>query len=491
MSQVPFCAGAYMDSSIAYDAQRSVNLFLEQGNNDNSRGPLSKNINKLVGTPGTKVWQALTDTTGAGIRALYVCSVQNILVVVIGSSVWCIDSANNKVKINGLIGTNTGPLSISDNGFQCAIADGNAWYFNIPPSPLNLAVTTTIVSLNAKASTVNFNDTFLLFQTPDSPVFYSTGNDNVTLNPLDYASLESYPQNITAMAVMNGYIWIFGSTRSEIWVDSGNPLFSFTRVPGTIVEAGCINAYVVSELSNCLVWLGGDLRGSPIVYQSSGFSFQRISTHAMEEIFASYDYSAAYSSSYMQNGHWFYVINFPNDAATWVWDQTTALWHERAYNNPITGLEECALPSCYAAFNGQIIVGDRRNNYLYILDTKTYTDGANADPIIRIRSTPHYFELDNYQRMYWQSLQIDMQVGVATQTGQGEFPVALLDISNDGGFTWSFQRQATIGAVGNYRTRVIFWRLGQSRNRVFRLTISDPVDVQIFGASARERVGAS
>ncbi len=124
------------------------------------------------------------------------------------------------------------------------------------------------------------------------------------------------------------------------------------------------------------------------------------------------------------------------------------------------------------------------------LDDKTYTDGTEQAAIVRIRSTPHYFSLDNYQRIFWESLQIDMQVGIADQAGQGSNPVALLDWSDDGGMTWNIQRESSIGVVGNYTQRVIFWRLGKSRNRVFRLTITDPVGVQIFGASAREMVGA-
>lgn len=487
--QIPFCSGAYQDSSVQFDCQRSLNLFMENGNSDASRGPLSKNINKLIGTPGTKPWKALTYNSGAGFRASYVCSIQNILVVVLNNTVWCIDSSGNTQQVSGILSTDSGALSIADNGFQCAIADGNAWYFNIPASPLTGTVP-ALISLNSAASKVVFNDTFLLFQTPNSPVFYISGNDNVTLDPLDYASLSSYPQNITAMASLNGYIWIFGSNRGEIWVDSGNATFSFTRIPGTVIETGCVNAYVISELSNCLVWIGGDLRGSPIVYQSSGFSFQRISTHMIEEKFASYDMSVAYSCSYMQNGHWFFIVNFPNDNITWAWDQTTTLWHERAYTVPETGEEQCALPACYSSFNGQIVVGDRRNGQLYTLDDKTYTDGVEQAAIVRIRSTPHYFSLDSYQRIYWQSLQVDMQVGISDQTGQGSNPVALLDWSDDGGMTWNIERQAFIGAVGQYAQRVIFWRLGKSRNRVFRLTITDPINVQIFGASARETVGA-
>lgn len=68
------------------------------------------------------------------------------------------------------------------------------------------------------------------------------------------------------------------------------------------------------------------------------------------------------------------------------------------------------------------------------------------------------------------------------QRFQGEDPKLMLEWSDDNGATWSNQRTASLGKVGEYQTRVKFHRLGQSRNRVFRISISDPVKRVILGA---------
>ena len=37
--------------------------------------------------------------------------------------------------------------------------------------------------------------------------------------------------------------------------------------------------------------------------------------------------------AYQEQGHTFYVLNFPTAGATWVWDVTTDVWHERGFWN--------------------------------------------------------------------------------------------------------------------------------------------------------------
>ena len=80
------------------------------------------------------------------------------------------------------------------------------------------------------------------------------------------------------------------------------------------------------------------------------------------------------------------------------------------------------------------------------------------------------------------ALQVDMEAGVGLVTGQGNDPQAMLRWSDDGGHTWSNYHSRTIGAIGKYATRVIWRRLGIAFQRVYELSISDPVKVVILGA---------
>jgi hypothetical protein len=84
-----------------------------------------------------------------------------------------------------------------------------------------------------------------------------------------------------------------------------------------------------------------------------------------------------------------------------------------------------------------------------------------------------------------------MQTGVGLASGQGSDPKAMLQWSDDGGHTWSNEQWASIGKIGERLARVRWRRLGRSRDRVFKVTITDPVRVVILGASTEFTVGVS
>jgi len=81
--------------------------------------------------------------------------------------------------------------------------------------------------------------------------------------------------------------------------------------------------------------------------------------------------------------------------------------------------------------------------------------------------------------MKFASFELDMEVGVGKEVGQGTEPQVFLQYSDDGGFTWSSEIWLNIGPLGNYRRRVIWRRLGIARDRVWKVSGSDPVFYQI------------
>lgn len=59
-----------------------------------------------------------------------------------------------------------------------------------------------------------------------------------------------------------------------------------------------------------------------------------------------------------------------------------------------------------------------------------------------------------------------------------------LEYSNDGGYNWSNKRERSVGMIGEYEHRVKFNRLGSFRNRVFRISTSSPIDLELLGGVA-------
>jgi hypothetical protein len=64
-------------------------------------------------------------------------------------------------------------------------------------------------------------------------------------------------------------------------------------------------------------------------------------------------------------------------------------------------------------------------------------------------------------------------------------PKAMLRWSNDGGSTWSNEHWTSIGQLGKYKNRAIWRRLGMARDRVFEVSISDPVNAVIVSANLK------
>jgi hypothetical protein len=59
----------------------------------------------------------------------------------------------------------------------------------------------------------------------------------------------------------------------------------------------------------------------------------------------------------------------------------------------------------------------------------------------------------------------------------------MLRWSDDGGTTFGNEHWTTIGAAGRYQNRALWRRLGQARDRVYEMSISDPVKRDIVGAT--------
>lgn len=131
-------------------------------------------------------------------------------------------------------------------------------------------------------------------------------------------------------------------------------------------------------------------------------------------------------------------------------------------------------------YAGLHLVGDYRTGAVFALDLDYYQDGT--DPLPAIRAAAHIAGPD-YTWIIHNRLQVDMETGVGLNNGQGRVPEVLLDWSNDGGHTWSNQLSASMGKMGKYGARVRWNRLGRAKDRVYRLTITDPVKRVILGAA--------
>jgi hypothetical protein len=288
---------------------------------------------------------------------------------------------------------------------------------------------------------------------------------------------------LVSSIVNQSQVWLFGTNSVEVWYNSGNADFPLQRIQGAFNEIGCAATFSVAKLDNGLFWLGQDARGTGMVYRANGYTGVRISTHAVEWQIQQYDtISDATAYTYQQDGHSFYVLNFPSANTTWVYDVATQAWHERA--GWVNGAFTRHRAECQTFFNNSVTVGDYQNGNLYAFDLDVYADHDRVQKWLR-----SWRALDtgqnNLKRTAHHSLQLDCESGVGLQTGQGDDPQIMLRFSDDGGHTWSREQWSSMGRIGQYYKRVFWRRLGMTlklRDRVYEISGTDPVKVAIMGA---------
>lgn len=472
-----FIGPSYTLTSVNADCQRCINLYPEL---DETGTGKEKEVASLVGTPGLKLLASI----GSGpVRGVYTAST-GTLYVVSGNTLFKVDSGWNSQTLGTLL-SNSGPVSLADNGIQLFLVDGTNGYY----VTLATDVFTQVTDPNfLGADQVATQDGYFIFNEPGTKKFYISGLEAVTFNALDIASKEGTPDNIVGLVSDQRNLYLFGSLSTEVFYDSG-ATFPFERIQGAYIPVGCMAAFSIAKLQQAVYLLGQDTNGRGIVYRVQGYQAQRISTHALEKVisgFSASSLSSARAWTYVQGGHGFYCLNFPGAESTWVFDTTTNLWHERASLN--LGTLTRHKSDCAAFAYGNNIVGDYQSGNVYALDSQTYSD--NGSPIPRIRSAPHITE--GLNRVFHSHFQLDMETGVGIDgSGQGTSPLAVLQWSDDGGHTWSNEKQASPGAIGATLTRVLWRRLGASRDRVYRVRITDPVKVVLLGADLGLEQGAN
>ena len=473
--KIPFVGSSYQARSLNADAQRALNCYVEMDNNS-PRAPIA-----LYGTPGT----VLSFTLPAG-------PVRNCLTEggytwwVSGNAVYRVSSSFVVTTI-GSIGTSTGEVGMVSNGQQILIVDGSKGYLVSVATATMAAISSTAFPNGVKRAAYQ-DGYFIVTGNLDSQSFYinQTAYDGATWDALDFASAEGSPDSTLGVISSHRELWLFGQNSTEIWSNTGNADFPFVRSGNTFIEQGCAAAGTVAKADNTVFWLGSDQRGAGVVWRANGYSPQRISNHAMEREIQGYSTIAdAYAFTYEQEGHIFYVLTFPTASKTWVYDAAVQAWHERAWRNPSTGALLRWRATCHTFNAGLHLVGDFETGNVYSLNLNTYTD--NGDPILRLRSTIATENLQN--RMFYSQLQVEMETGVGLATGQGVAPLLMLRYSNDGGHVWSNEKVATVGKVGEYAARAQFTRLGAGRNRVWEISMSDPVKFVVLNSDVDIELG--
>ena len=468
---------SYRSASVAADPAECINWLVEGLNDANAKAQA-----RLAPCPG---FTEFADLSPGPIRAQFKTT-DDRLFVVSGFNFYEVDSAGTGT-VRGTVAVDGLPATICSNGAaggQLFITAGDLGYC------YDLNTNTLTKELASGAAMGAFlSNRFIALNSDLSLIRYSGIDDGTAWDPTYFAQRSLAGDPWVSMKVVNSELWLLGSLTSEVWTTQHDFQDPFAPIPGAVFNMGNAAPFSMETINSILCWVGQSTEGAGTIVRANGYAAERISTHPVESAIQSYiNLADAVSFSYVDEGHMFWVCNFVDGGRSWCWDAVTNLWHERGYWNPLTyEFEALRVNQHCVGFGKTHLVGDRDGGILYLMDNQTATDvDGSGMRRLRVFRGP---ESEDEEMMFLPWLQIDMQTGIGTSTGQGVDPQAMLQVSRDGGRTWDAELWAPIGKIGQYGAQVVWRMLGAARNFVFRLVVADPVyPVTLFKASCRNVV---
>lgn len=480
-----FVGGSYQAQSRNANNERTINFYIERLPGQ-AKAPAM-----LCPTPG---FQEFATVPEGPIRGIYTLAdpessdVENPRMFFVAGSAFYELFSDGTVASRGVVDFDDNPVQWASNGDAghqlLVLSAGVVNCFDLVSNVFTASV------LTGGISALGLIDGFFLALNPnDSTLHVSDLLNGLVWDPTQIAQRSQASDRWRGMGIAHRQIWLWGGQTSEVWYDAGTYPYPLTSIPDQFftVGIGAPNSVVLLGDSSELIWLGSTANGRGKVYRSGGLNPTPISTPALEfaiENYGTVDDARAFT--FDLNGHSFYVLTFPTEDHTWLYDSRSGLWTEWLYWNQAEAVYESLRVGCHAFGFRKHLVGDRSKGVIYEMSQSFYTD-VDGDIIRRVRQAPH---LTNEGKVtFYDLFRLDMQVANGVVTGQGSDPRVMMKFSDDGGNTWGPEYSCASGKLGSFNTQVFWNWLGSGRDRVFHVIVADAAPWYITTAYLESRPG--
>lgn len=412
------------------------------------------------------VVQDTTDGTGNPTRGMW--TMRGITYVVIGPTLYSVTPAGALTQIGtGIPGTSF--VRMRDNTQCLFILAPNTTiaYTYCPNGTSGFSLYTDPTFLSYGAIDMGYIDTYFVFLQLSGRGFYnddgqlSSGVNVPTFTTAGVFPREFATDTLRGMCVDHREVVLFGELTSEGYVDAGIATGSpFASAPDAFMQLGThpLCGYTAAAQDQSIFWVANDRT----VRRRNGQTPVRVSNSGIEAILETADLTGAYALTPSIGGHPWYVLTMPAIQRTLVYDCLTTEWFElESYN---VGYWR---PLCWYNAFGKQLVGDSLGLGIGHLDTTVYTEFGG--PMRTTFTTQAVYDRNN--RIAHNRLELMITAG-----GTASFltpPQVTLFVSDDGGNTFTPRDDRSMGLVGQRSYRLVWFNLGQSRNRVYRFQISE------------------
>jgi hypothetical protein len=472
VASIPIPTGSYALHDPRASTRRLVNCFAENAPADNQVNDSKQKQPPVILRQAAGITALASNGGTLPCRGMWM--MQGVEYAVIGANLYTV-AANGALALVGAGIAGSGFVRMTDNT-QCLvilIPNTNTAYTYTAAGGFQRLLAPGFTQLGA--IDLGFLDSYIFFISLDGRTLYNddgqavSGTGQITFNNGNVFPREFGTDAFMALAISNRNCYALGERTSEIFIDTGagpsvaSPLAS---APNGFMQIGVAPGanYCAVVQNNTVYWVAND----KTVRYLNGVTPVRASNHGIEGILSTIDFTGSYGFAYALSGHLFIAWTFPAASRTLVLDVTTGEWHEM---NSF-GLGYWRPFCCHNAF-GKFLVGDSQSGKIGYLDLTTRREWGT----VRTSFWIHQPVYNENNRISHRRLELVLGGGFAPLNGALEdtTPLITLMASDDGGEKFRSFPTRSLGATGKYNTRVVYFNLGMSRQRVYAFELSADV----------------
>jgi len=321
------------------------------------------------------------------------------------------------------------------------------------------------------------------FMTTDGEFLIVTElNNPFVINPLKYGSSEADPDPVKALVKIRNEVYALNRYTIEVFDNIGGDFFPFQRIDGAQVQKGCVGTHACAMFMEAAAFVGGGRNEAPSVYIGSNSQAIKIATREVDQILATYteaQLSQIVMEARVDKGHQHLFIHLADQ--TLVYDATAS-----------AELEEPVWFHLTSSLDGWSQY--RARNLVWCYDKWLCGD---------TQSTTHGHLVENISSHYGDHVRWEFGTIVVYNEGRGAIfhelelvcltgrvafgddPTISTSYSADGE-TWSQEKMAKVGKLGDRNKRIIWLQQGHMRNwRIQRFRGTSKAHISVARLEAR------
>jgi len=410
--------------------------------------------------------------TGKQIDGIFEWSVKNIGVAVSDGKVFKLQKNLPPVEITGatLIAGTPVSFAVFSKSFMLMANGGRIIKWN------GGATCEYIASASAPTTVTHvqvFNQYVLALVADTADMYFSdVGDPDTWLG--EFVSAERKPDDVASIVAEWGEIAFIGEETIEYRYNSENAAEPFATIPVT-TNGGTFAPYSVQVVDNGLFFLDNERNVVRVVERS----LKVLSNAIAKDLQALETVSDAIGMNIQCDGLRLYVITFPTEDKTFVYDYKQNDWYDWGFYDSTNALYQRWLGNCsvYMKKWNQHLVGSRRDGKIYEISTDYHDDDGS---FIR-----NYVETGwiNHGTNAWKGcavldLYLERGSGIASEVE----PDIFINFRDNNNIEWSNDRNIGLGKIGQRDVNKKIRQLGRYQRRKWRFVMTDDVPFALLGA---------